>query len=145
MRITCKLALAMAGLAFTGGCNGVGLFDADPPSDLTLGVTRSDWRQNDTARVVLRNDSDRPLGYNLCTKALERREGGQWRTVQSLPENTACTLQLYIMEPGDSAVGGLVLHPFIEPGTYRFRTTVEWPLSDGRRELVSNEFRVLEA
>lgn len=77
-------------------------------------------------------------------KTLECRVDGQWQAVQSLPENTACTLQLNVLDAGESARGGLVVHPFIEPGTYRFRTSVEWPLSDGNEVLVTNEFRVAE-
>lgn len=138
-----KSSLALLGaVLISTACNPAGLFDTD--TDLTFSVTRSEWAPGDTIRVLLRNDSDQALGYNLCMKVLERRIDGQWRSVQSLPENTACTLQLDVLDPGESALGGLVVHSFIEPGTYRFRTSVEWPLSDGNRELVTNQFRVAE-
>lgn len=139
-----KLALALSGsLLISIGCNPLGPFDAD--ADLIFSVTGAEWATGDTIQVVLRNESSRRLGYNLCTKTLERRVDGQWGSVQSLPENTVCTLQLEILDAGESALGGLVVHPFIEPGTYRFRTRVEWPLRDGGNQvLVSNEFRVVD-
>lgn len=138
-----KLAVAISGLALiTASCNAAGLFDADPPSGLVLSVPGGEWGHDDTIQVVLRNESDRPLGYNLCMKLLERRENGRWQAVQTLPENTACTAQLNVLEPGESVVGPQVVYSFIQEGTYRFRTGVEWPLNDGNVELVSNEFRV---
>lgn len=135
----------MVGLV-VAGCNGdvlAGLPDSHTPPGLVFEVTETRWGRGDTILVLLGNESDEPLGYNLCVAGLERLTAGAWQPVQQLPDNVFCTLELRVLEPAESAYGRQVVYSFIEPGAYRFHTTVEWPLGHGTVAVISNGFRIV--
>jgi hypothetical protein len=136
--------LCAAVMAGAGACDTLGLGDRDGADGISFEVLRSAWERDDTIQVRLRNHTNRSLGYNLCFKVLERRMEGDWVPVQSMPENTACTTELRELQPGQEAFGGQFVFSFIPGGTYRFRTSVEWPLSDGNVTVTSNEFALAE-
>lgn len=139
------LGLGIVGLvlvAGAGACDAVGL--GNGPDTISFEVPKAAWERDDTIQVILRNRTHRSLGYNLCFKVLERRVDGEWVRVQSMPGNTACTAELRVLEPGQEASGGQIVFSFIPGGTYRFRTSVEWPLSEGNVTLTSNAFVIAE-
>ena len=47
-----------------------------------------------------------------------------------------------VLDPGEELRGEQVVYPFIQGGTYRFTTTVEWPLGGGTVTLTSNVFAI---
>ncbi|MGH9457099.1 MAG: hypothetical protein ACRD2J_05600 [Thermoanaerobaculia bacterium] len=94
----------------------------------------------DTIRLTLTNGSMQSVGYNLCASALQRREGSVWMPVES---DVVCTLELRTLAPSESTTydqtipdGGL------EPGVYRYTTSIEIPLGTPQRPLVTPSFRI---
>lgn len=127
-----------------GACDAVGLGGGGAPKGISLDVPKTQWDRSETIQLRLRNDTDRSLGYNLCIRTLDRRVAGGWVPVQSKPENTACTGELNVLQPGREALSGQTIYSFIPGGTYRFRTSVEWPLNDGEVSVTSNGFGIAE-
>ena len=116
----------------------------DAPPGLDLHVAGGPFGLGDTIRMNLSNNTDNELGYNLCVADLERAVARLWVVVQRLPESGACQLPLPILRPGESATGFQLVYPFIDSGTYRFRTWVEWPLGDSMvLWLISNTFSIV--
>ena len=69
------------------------------------------------AAIRLENLSDRPIGFNLCPKILERRTEDAWEPLpESRPE--ACTLELRILAAGETVEGSTGIPTGIVPGTY---------------------------
>ena len=118
--------------------------DSQTPPGLEFQVADTLFGSGDTIRVNLSNNTEFELGYNLCIKDLERRVGGSWLVVQRFPPGLVCTEQLNILQPGESAFGLQIVYPFLDSGIYRFRDQVEWPLSNGRVELISNGFSIAQ-
>lgn len=117
--------------------------DAQTPPGLEFQVADTLFGPGDTIRVNLNNNTEYELGYNLCLADLERRVDGSWLVVQRFPQNTFCTDQLSILQPGESVFGVQIVYSFLDSGVYRFRDQVEWPLGDHERvEVVSNTFRI---
>lgn len=77
--------------------------------------------------LTLENHSRSSLGYNLCASVLERQTGEGWVTVSPLP---GCTMEVRALTPGNT--DSLIHHRArpLEPGLYRFTTTIERPLGD---------------
>jgi hypothetical protein len=89
--------------------------------------------------LTLENLSRRPLGYNLCASALERQTDEGWVTV---PPAAVCTMELRALAPGgtDSLIHYRA-QP-LEPGIYRFTTTIERPLGDKPAALSTESFAI---
>jgi hypothetical protein len=77
--------------------------------------------QPGSLELRLRNDSNRTLGYNLCTSNVERRNGQSWQAVAS---QRICTMELRTLPPGKEARYSLTLEQ-LAPGEYRVTTRVE--------------------
>lgn len=135
MRFPNLLIIAAALLACTTlgsgeGSNGVALI-----------VTPERAAPGDTITLVLRNDSQDELGYNLCTSSLHRRTGeGAWDPIAS---ERVCTLELRSLSPRQRATLRLDLPQNLAPGTYRFETAVE-RLELSVRQTVTSEPFTLE-
>ena len=115
--------------------------DSETPPGLGFHVAVTLFGPGDTIRVDLSNNTEYELGYNLCLADLERWVARRWLVVQRFPGLAACTTQLDILQPGESAFGLQPVYPFLDSGVYRFRDQVEWPIGH-RVELVSNAFRI---
>jgi hypothetical protein len=116
MRILLLLALAVlvaCGRSFRSSDEARAVHLAAEPSTLAPG---------DSLTLLLRNDSTAPVGYNLCTSALERRDGNAWRDV---PSNRVCTMELRRLPTGAMARYTVRIDPENPPGEYRFGTGVE--------------------
>lgn len=89
--------------------------------------------------LTLENHSRTALGYNLCASVLERQTGEGWVTVPPVP---VCTRELRALTPGKT--DSLVHHRGqpLEPGLYRFTTTIERPLGDKPAVLSTASFAV---
>jgi hypothetical protein len=89
--------------------------------------------------LTLENHSRRALGYNLCASVLERQTGEGWVTVPPAP---VCTAELRALAPGNT--DSLIHHRTepLEPGVYRFTTTIERPLGDKPAALSTASFAV---
>ena len=122
------VALTLSILLLTG-CT----MSAAAPDDITLTAAKTESR----VLLTLRNESGGPIGYNLCTSALQREIAGKWE-----PEETGdiCTMEIRTLPNGDSATFEKTLPDGLTPDEYRYATSVE---SNGNRVVVaSNSFTV---
>ncbi|GIW52013.1 MAG: hypothetical protein KatS3mg081_1368 [Gemmatimonadales bacterium] len=98
----------------------------------------------DTIRLRLVNRTASPLGFNLCFATLERRADALWERVprQPLDPPVLCPGVLLVLNPGQAATESQPIFDFMEPGVYRFRDKVEWPLNDGRVPIQTAPFEI---
>lgn len=120
------------------GCRSVAVETATP-ENVTLSVDAARYAPGDTVELRLDNRTDDRVGYNLCTSALERREGGEWVNV---PSDRVCTMELRLLSAGDRATYPLVLERGLPSGTYRASTVVELPVGGARAWIVSETFEL---
>lgn len=108
---------------------------------VTLRVEPAAVSAGDSLQLMLENGLEEPLGYNLCTSALEWRRGETW---QPVPSDRVCTMELRILEPGQEADFRFAMPelPQLPAGEYRAVTGVEHMTSGGRTEVRSEPFRV---
>jgi hypothetical protein len=93
----------------------------------------------DSVRLVLSNDSNEEVGFNLCTSALERRTGAAWEPVA---EDRVCTMELRLLPVGREAAYTLGIPAGLTPGVYRYRAGIEMMASGAAASVVSDGFEV---
>ena len=136
--------LCLVAVLGAAACEVLGLGGHAGPDGISLEVLGTNWERGGTIQLRLRNGTERDVGYNLCFRVLERRVGRDWVAVQSMPQNTFCSAELRVLQPGGEAFDAQAVHSFIAGGIYRFRTNVEWPVGGGRVGLTSNYFVIAE-
>jgi hypothetical protein len=113
--------------------------DASPPpprsSASVAGVALAATPLGETVRLTLANKSNGPVGYNLCTSAMLRRDGSDWTP---LPSEIFCTMEMRTLSPGASDSFAFPVNPAIEPGDYAWRANVEIPFGGTQRNVISN-------
>ena len=103
----------------------------------TNGVTLAAAKAGQNVMLTLRNESGAPVGYNLCTSALQRRVSGTWEAVET---GDICTMEIRTLDSGNSATFEKTLPDGLTAGEYRYTNSVE---SNGSRMVVaSNPFNV---
>lgn len=102
---------------------------------------RAAYTSADEIVTVLRNDSDREVGYNLCVAVVEKRLGGGWVRAERSPEHP-CILPLYTLRPGETATYREPASHFPGDGTYRLRTRIETPVSGRALDVTTDPFEV---
>lgn len=130
--------LLVTSLGVVGACD-----DPLTPEGVSFTVSDTTASTGDTIQLILSNTSEHDLGFNLCFAALERREDDGWISVQRYPDNSACPDNLGRLPSGASTTFPQVIFPFIEPGVYRLRDTIEWPLGAENVPIISERFRVM--
>lgn len=115
--------------------------ESQSPPGINLGVSPTTLTVTDTLHLSLSNVSTARAGYNLCWVSLDKNVAGRWLTFP-WPPNRFCTAELRVVSPGQTAHGFVVLPNTLRPGIYRVRTGIEWPLDDGQREVISQQFTV---
>ena len=71
-----------------------------------------------SAEVQLENLSDRTIGFNLCSKVVERADGDTWIPLpETHPE--ACTLELNVLAAGETVVQTVEIPAGLERGPHR--------------------------
>jgi hypothetical protein len=91
---------------------------APPMSSATLKLVldRSTYRPRDNVRITVTNDVQRNLGYNACTRVIERETGADWTVV---PEpDRICTMELRLLARGETVTEETDL-PALPAGRYR--------------------------
>lgn len=145
MRRTFALLLTAALAACGGGeknpLSPLGSSGAATIPGLAYTTNRTAYARNDEIVSQLVNTSERDVGYNLCTSALERRTGSGWVVVRRNPDHP-CILPLYILRPGQTASYRELASVVPSAGTYRLRAHVETPLNNGMRHITTNPFTV---
>lgn len=87
-------------------------------SDTTVQVTldRATYAPGDNVTLTLTNRGQRELGYNACTRIVERESNGAWTAV---PEpDRVCTMELRLLDKGQTVKEQTDL-PRTTPGRYR--------------------------
>lgn len=110
--------------------------EPEPTSSVTLSASPESVRAGGTVTLRLANGSRQPVGYNLCTSALQTASGA---AVQS---DRICTMELRTVAPGQSATYAYELPSSLAPGSYRFSTSIEWMAAGNRTSVTSNGIRV---
>lgn len=131
-----RTILVLTLVALAAGCR------TAPPPGLSFTTDEASYVPGDEAQLQLVNGTDQTLGYNLCFSDLQRQAGGEWQIVAD-PE-TACTTIQRGLAPGDSATFAKTIMPEVPPGTYRYRTDVEFQDDERQEEAVTDAFRVEE-
>lgn len=107
---------------------------------VSLMVTPESAEPGDTMTLILRNDSQDELGYNLCTSELSRQAADD--TWNPVPSDRACTMELRSLSPRQRATFRVDLPADLEPGTYRFATRFERMERSVRDTVVTEPFTV---
>ena len=110
-----------------------------PITGVELDVDRDEVAAGDSVTIELDNDSPGPVGFNLCSSEMERRDAGEWRQV---PSDRVCTRELRILAAGEEAHYRLQIPPGLAPGEYRFHTPVELQDTRVSGSVRSEAFRV---
>lgn len=99
------------------------------------GVRLSAARTGEKVLLTLRNNSDEPMGYNLCSSALQR--GPAWEPVKT---DEICTMEIRYLGRGASTTFEKTLPSDLTAGEYRYVTIID---AETTRFVVgSNPFRV---
>ena len=88
------------------------------PDNITLMAARTDR----AVKLTLSNESDGPIGYNLCTSALQRRTAGKWNGVET---GGFCTMEIRTLQKGGIATFTKTLPENTASGEYRYTTNVD--------------------
>lgn len=135
--ITCSVVLL--------GCSNGALAPAQTPDGVRFEVSELSYAATDTIELVLSNQTESHLGYNLCFAVLERRKGGNWERVErSPPDEGDCTTVQFILDPGQSVTARQAVEAWMEAGVYRFRHDVQLLPPREDVTLTSNEFRIVQ-
>ena len=129
-------------LAFTVvvllGCSS-SLESGDDVAGIRLTAAPTPATAGDSVTLTLDNETEGPVGYNLCTSSLERQTASGWEPV---PVDLVCTMELRSLQAGSDVEYRMPLPAGLVEGQYRYRTNVEIMTTGDRRSVTSNVFRV---
>ena len=89
---------------------------AASPGGVTIALDRAQYAAGDPVALRIENRSGGGLGYNACTRAVERREGASWVAVK---EDRICTMELRLLANGETASERTELPSPLPAGEYR--------------------------
>ena len=92
--------------------------DSTPMTSTGVNITldRAQYRPRDMVTLTIDNVSGRDLGYNACTRRIEREAAGRWAEV---PEpDRVCTMELRLLARGEKVTERTDL-PALSAGRYR--------------------------
>lgn len=110
-----------------------------PPADSSTGTVHfgTDRISAGVVRLTLDNGASQPIGYNLCTSSLERKEGSSWTPV---PTDEVCTMQWMSLNPGADATFEKRLPAGLAAGEYRYVTAIENPVGAPQKSMATAPF-----
>ena len=112
---------------------------AEDASGVVFQADRTGYSHGDTAKIVLRNETDATIGYNLCTSARELRGGSGWKRYETL---RLCAAAFFNLAPGEEAVLSEPITREWQPGEYRMVTTINMPARNAHGEVFTPSFTV---
>lgn len=134
-----RAGLALLLLALLGACGPSGSAEGRG-GDLGLAVEPEVAQPGDSVVLLLRNGSGEPIGYNLCTSRLERREESEW---VRLPPDRVCTRELRTLPHGEVARYPLALAADLDAGSYRYLAMIARLESRSRDTVATERFEVV--
>ena len=143
---TVSVLLAGGGDLFAQAGGGRPLAPAMTPPGIEFSVEQSAYSLGDTITILLANESDRTILYNLCHATMERAGAGGWDGVsRSSPDPAGALFYCpdigYDLRPSASVTANQPVIEEMLSGVYRFQVDVRW--GDINTQLISNEFRVV--
>ena len=114
-------------------------------SDVTISLDRTRYSAGGRVEMRLTNHTNATLGFNACTRSVERREGNAW---VSVPEpGRVCTMQIWLLRPHESRAATTELPASLTRGTYRLalmltREDAAQPTTSPAIRAVSGPFQV---
>jgi hypothetical protein len=88
-----------------------------PHSGVTITLDRTRYAPGSQVELRVTNHTNDTVGFNPCTRIIERRQGDAWVTV---PEpDRVCTMEIWLLDPHASRTGRTDLPASLTPGTYR--------------------------
>ena len=112
---------------------------AEDATGVVFRAERSEYRRGETAKIVLRNETDGTIGYNLCVSARELRSGSEWKRYDPL---RVCTAAFFNLAPGAETVLDEPITYEWQPGEYRMVTTINMPARNAHGEVFTPSFTV---
>ncbi len=112
-----------------------------PSTTVRLVLDRGSYRARDMVKLTISNDGQQNLGYNACTRTIEREDAGGWTAV---PEpDRVCTMELRLLARGETVSEQTDL-PALSAGRYRIamRFSDESPTPSGPVRAASAPFTV---
>jgi hypothetical protein len=140
--------LGWAAIGTVAACTPAPPADAPPHSPpledgVQIVTDRPSYRAGDPLTLTVHNGSADRIAFNPCTRSLEREQAGGWRAVTE-PQRI-CTMEAWILAPGERRDGPTELPADLAPG--RYRVVLAFTLesanpSAGRREARTAPFAV---
>jgi len=87
-------------------------------SGVTLAVDQRSYAPGATVAMTITNSMRDTLAFNPCTRSLERQQDMTW-TVFAEPSRM-CTMEAWLLKPGETRSARTELPPNLLHGTYRF-------------------------
>jgi hypothetical protein len=91
--------------------------DSNASSGVTIDLDRTRYAPGSQIQLRLTNHTNDMLGFNPCTRSIERRQGDAWSLI--IESDRVCTMQLYLLNPHATRTDVTDLPARFEPGTYR--------------------------
>ncbi len=98
-----------------------GASTATPATGVTIDVDRTSYSAGGRVELRITNHTDRTLGYNPCTRSIERRQGNAWSLI--VEADRVCTMQLYLLNAHATRTEATELPATLARGTYRLVLT----------------------
>ena len=88
---------------------------------VTIDVDRVSYAAGDRVELRITNHANETLGFNPCTRSIERRQGDAWSLI--VEADRVCTMQLYLLDAHATRTEATELPARLERGTYRLVLT----------------------
>jgi hypothetical protein len=136
-----------AGFVLIGsGCVTMRPYDPGPGKRVAAGFVRDTYISGESVNVTISNLSDVTLYYpdRFCKTALQKRDGGEWKTVSG--PSAGCSVALGFLDPGQTVVHQYLLPQGATVGTYRLTMPMPLPAPEAdaalEQELQTPAFKV---
>jgi hypothetical protein len=88
-----------------------------PTTGVVIALDRTTYSPGSQVQLRITNHTTDQLGFNPCTRSIERRAGNGWTLI--VERERVCTMQLYLLEPHATRVESTDLPVSLERGMYR--------------------------
>jgi hypothetical protein len=88
-----------------------------PATGVAIDLDRTTYRAGDQVWLRVTNHTADQLGYNPCTRSIERRINDSWTLITE--PGRVCTMQLYLLNAHATRTDATDLATSLDRGTYR--------------------------
>ena len=90
---------------------------ASAGAPIEIRTDRTAYRAGDPLELTVLNRRRDTLAFNPCTRTLEREQNGGWEPLEE--PDRICTMEAWILGPGETRSGRTELPSEVSPGRYR--------------------------